>query len=154
MASLAMMLAIQTLHSPLQHLQESLPTARADSGPPALICGKSETSCSHSHQHAHSGLVAHTHTHSHAESCSSSGKNCFGEECPSHSHAGHSHDGHGHSHADCLLCQFLTQSAQPVCLPVLLTGEDVVSAPPVDLLPETVLVPLVGPYVRGPPHLV
>jgi len=159
MASFAMMLAIQTLHSPLQHLQESLSTVRADSGPPALICGRPEADCSHSHQHghhSHAGWVSHTHTHSHADGCLASCDDFSGEECSSHSgrhsHAGHDHA--DHSHTACLLCQFLTQPAQPVCLPVLLTGEEMVSAPPVDLLPERVLVPLTGPYVRGPPALI
>lgn len=139
MASLAMMLGVQTLHAPFVHV---------------LGCGSGGCHAHSSHQddsiaektaethvHVHHGHVHihHGHSHDHAQGEEADAPAC---EFPAPSH----------QHSDeCQICQFLSQSAQPVAQPVLLTGEEAVQAPPVDILPEVVLVLLSGPYVRGPP---
>ncbi|WP_437229214.1 hypothetical protein SH661x_001315 [Planctomicrobium sp. SH661] len=136
-ASLAMMLGVQTLHSPLQH---ALECCHSDSCSHKSVAQKTDTK-----KAARVSSCGHTH-----------GKHVHGKHAHSHSHASdemqHPGDAPQHSH-DCQLCQFLTQSIQPLALPVLLTGEDVVTAPPVDILPEILLVSLGEPHVRGPPCL-
>jgi len=141
MASLAMLLGVQTLHSPIVHMLECGSDgchvhSQTSSHDRASDSSESEA---HVHVHVHHGHVhVHVHHTNQSESCGDS--------------TGDSPVPIPHEHSEnCQLCQFLTQALHPVMLPVLLTGEEAVSAPPVDLLPEVVLVPLTGPYVRGPP---
>lgn len=133
-AAMLAMLVVQTFHSPLSHLGEHVASAQSPSSTERASISASETPCQHVHRHSHGG---HCHFHAHSHPPAPSGTD--GDE--------HHHP----SHHDCGYCQFLTQTAQPVNCPVLLTGVDVVTIRPVDLTPDVIVIPLSKPYVRGPP---
>ena len=134
-ASLAMMLAVQTLHSPLQHVLEC-----AGENCPHRHSEDDSRHASHHHQAAHSHRHSSTDPTVPVADHSSDSSSSEGSSFPENS-----------GHSDCVICQFLAQSVHPILLPVLLCGVEVVSIPRIDLLPIAVALPLAGPYVRGPP---
>ncbi|HWL07202.1 MAG TPA: DUF2946 family protein [Planctomicrobium sp.] len=130
MASIAMLVGVRAVHSPLMHELGACCPASGDASGSESDCSTQKKTVTSSCGHAH-------HSHSHEADPS-------GPESPTVPA--------GHDHSDeCQLCQFLMQALATISLPVMLTGEERVTERPVS---ETRLVTaflLPGPYVRGPP---
>ncbi|SFJ32037.1 hypothetical protein [Planctomicrobium piriforme] len=151
MASLAMMVFVQTTHSPLMHGLQGCEGCHSH-GPATA----SSATCGHQHaKGAGECKVAAAspcgHVHHHAEhSKTDTPAQCSETQCPT---KGESPDAPSHSHShDCQLCQFLTHAAQPLSCPVMLVGMEQVVEQPVSEVQAVVTATLPGPYVRGPPH--
>ena len=147
MASLAMMIGVRTLHSPLLHLlggcHDSCGTVCQTATPAAKSCSGPHAGHSHA-DHSHNG-------HQHAKSVNKSA-NEPGSVAKSESPAGDSLPGHHAPHSDdCQLCQFLTLALAPLEPPVALQGEEQVTQRPVSETPVVLVFSLAGPHVRGPP---
>jgi len=143
MASLAMMVGVRAVHSPLVHMlgtcgHQHCHVDRQSETAETSVCQSSscathpvqKSTCGHSHHVAQNSDVQDPADHAETDSL------------PVSEH---------HHSDDCQLCQYLTQCAQPVPPPVALVGQEMVTERPVSEVPCVRSLTLPGPYVRGPP---
>ncbi len=124
-ASFAMMLSVEMLHSPLHHCCDDQNS-----------CENSGETCpfhSHCHSHQHADGPTHSHSHQHNETSG----------CPSNQESPLPHG--------CQICEFLAQAITSVELPVVVEGEEPVNRLIVEVYIFSEVTILSGPYVRGPP---
>ncbi len=138
-ASFAMMLVTQWLHSPLHHLVESIEPGDQQHH---QCEEQKKTGQAHCHSHTHHGSNAHTHCHSHSssENEKSDANSKSGPPC-----------NHHHPGGDCKICQFLAEKVSHSQMSVELTGTE-----SVDVISDSAVVVVLLQircrfFVRGPP---
>lgn len=155
-ASFAMLLGTQWMHSPLHHLVDEV-SARAAADCAATTCSvRATTDCEtheHSRSHAHNHSYNHAHSHSdhdiHAhdgdlDNSHQSFKSTTGEPC---------HHGHHHPENHCHVCQFVAAKVGLLHHSIEVSGVESVHAV-ADSTQVIVDTPaLFRQFVRGPPAL-
>ncbi len=143
MASLAMMIGVRAVHSPLAHQLGTCGTKQCSS---TQHCSSGSCSTESEPPVATKSSCSHVH-HSHTQSTTHRHEGCSDQPSPSDP----IEQGHHHHSDECQLCQFLVQVASPIACPISLVGEDLVTRQPISEVVEGITFSLPGPYVRGPP---